>query len=141
MSTDVPANTTLTKDEQDDILLKQTQEKRILIVDTIFKEGVPHDVEILNVALKALDSVDKQIHTNRKISNEDKANQTQEQIASIMAVIASNTTTISNPASISQSVPDVPIETLLQRPLVDGETSSGVVEELSYEGFMPKVSD
>lgn len=140
MSTDTSVNTTLTKEEQDDILLKQTQEKRILIVDTLFKEGVPHDVEVLNVALKALDSVDKQIHTNRKISNEDKAQQTQEQIASIMAVIASNTSTISNPTSIPQSVPEVPVETLLQRPLVDGETSSGVAEQLSYEGFMPKVS-
>ena len=132
---------TMTKEEQDDLLMKQTQDKRLLIVDEIFKEGVPHDNELLNTALKALDGIDKQIQTNRKINNENKSAQSQEQIAAIMAVIASNTSVVSNPThqTINRPIPEVPVQELIQRELVPGETATGSIEQLDFDSFMPKV--
>lgn len=78
--------------DQQDLLRTQTVRRKV--IDTVMKDGkVPEDIEDRKYLFLALDGLDKQILTRRKVKAEERASQTKTATANLIADILLQTQT------------------------------------------------
>jgi hypothetical protein len=133
--------------DTDDEILAHSHELRKRIVKTITKDGTQIPVEDprqMAALLQTLDGMDRQALGNKRIKVEEKANQTQEQAAGMIAQLLQKVTSqkpfeaIDVPAHEVRPAPQLPAEVPPPR-LVEGETAT-VAPQQDYDTFVAQTS-
>lgn len=120
--------------EQEEELLKYTEEKRIQMVDNFFKDGIPSTTGEVRVVNEVLTSLENSLHTkvSNRLKNEENKNNG-DVLATVVETIKQIRTNISNSSINTKEFNKNTIE----YELVPGETDINT-KELEQSDFIHK---
>jgi hypothetical protein len=135
--------------DSDDEILAHSHELRKRIVKTITKDGTQIPVEDprqMAALLQTLDGMDRQALGNKRIKVDEKANQTQEQAAGMIAQLLQKVTSqkpfeldvLDVEAREVRAAPQLPADVPPPR-LVEGETATVALQQ-DYDTFVAQTS-
>lgn len=131
----------LTNDELEDLrILQYTQRVREMAVNALTEGGtvIPTGKGQLEFLTQSLNGLDDQVIKRKRLKIEDKKADNESAIADLIEQALSQMPTVT-PVTRTTNVVDIPVEQLLERPLVPGETDISITG-LTYDNFDKDIS-
>lgn len=127
-------------DIEDKQRLEMTLNIRSRIIEEMTKKGIPSDKEDRAFLMQAVDGMDRTVLGRARIKAEDKANQSQQAtaglIASLLSKVSAHASANIENTSNKKITPTLPSEIVVTNP-VPGESQIGISEE-NYNTFIEK---